>query len=365
MIPQGASLGEIADLLEAEGVVDSSSFFQLRARINGRSGDLKPGPYTLAGDMAYADVLDTLEEGVPPNVVMVTIPEGRSRGEIAPTVRRLEGNYRRATRRSPLLDPRDYGAPGPRTLEGFLFPATYELKKGQPVRKLVDQQLSTFKQNFAKVDMSYAKRKNLTRYDVLIIASLVEREAPGGEGAADHRLGDLQPAQERHPARHRRHHALRRRQLDRAAQAVRAGQPVALQHAGAPEPAARADRQPRPGLDQGGGAPGQDRLPVLRGQAQDLRPPQLRRDRRRVPALRGRVRAARARRPGASRPTPVDRALRRPRLPGGAQPLAGDDERGLRRARARLALPAPAGGAGAVRADRARRCPARATAAPT
>ena len=177
VIPQGASLGEIADLLEAEGVVDSSSFFQLRARINGRSGDLKPGPYTLTGDMAYADVLDTLEEGVPPNVVMVTIPEGRSRGEIAPTVRRLEGNYRRATRRSPLLDPRDYGAPGPRTLEGFLFPATYELKKGQPVRKLVDQQLSTFKQNFAKVDMSYARRKNLTRYDVLIIASLVEREA--------------------------------------------------------------------------------------------------------------------------------------------------------------------------------------------
>ena len=88
VIPQGASLGEIADLLEAEGVVDSSSFFQLRARINGRSGDLKPGPYTLAGDMAYADVLDTLEEGVPPNVVMVTIPEGRSRGEIAPTVKR-------------------------------------------------------------------------------------------------------------------------------------------------------------------------------------------------------------------------------------------------------------------------------------
>jgi uncharacterized YceG family protein len=177
VVPQGASLGDIATLLEEEGVVDSSSFFELRARISGRSGDLKPGRYTLAENMAYTDVLDELEQGLPPNVVLVTIPEGRSRGEVARSVRRLKGNYRRATRRSPLLDPSDYGAPGPRTLEGFLFPATYELKKGQPVRKLVDEQLRTFKRNFARVDMSYARRKNLTRYDVLIIASLVEREA--------------------------------------------------------------------------------------------------------------------------------------------------------------------------------------------
>lgn len=176
VIPQGASLGDIAEQLESEGVVDSSTFFALRARIAGRSGDLKPGPYTFQGGMVYTDVLDTLEQGVPPNVVMVTIPEGRSRGEIAPTVRRLRGNYRRATRRSRLLRPSAYGARGPTSLEGFLFPATYELKKGKPVRKLVNEQLKAFKQNFAKVDLRYAKRRNLTPFDVLTIASLVERE---------------------------------------------------------------------------------------------------------------------------------------------------------------------------------------------
>jgi UPF0755 protein len=176
VIPRGSSLGDIAEQLEREGVIDSSGFFSLRARIAGRSGDLKPGPYTLQGDMAYADVLDTLEEGVPPNVVMVTIPEGRSRAEIAPTVRRLRGNYRRATRRSRLLEPDNYGAQGATSLEGFLFPATYELRKGRPVRKLVDEQLKAFKQNFAKVDLAYARRKNLTPYDVLTIGSLVERE---------------------------------------------------------------------------------------------------------------------------------------------------------------------------------------------
>lgn len=176
VIPQGASLGDIAEQLEKEGVVDSSTFFALRARIAGRSGDLKPGPYTFQGGMAYTDVLDTLEQGVPPNVVMVTIPEGRSRDEIAPTVRRLKGNYRRATRRSRLLNPRRYGGRNAASLEGFLFPATYELKKGQPVRKLVNAQLEAFKENFGRVDLRFAKRRNLTPYDVLTIASLVERE---------------------------------------------------------------------------------------------------------------------------------------------------------------------------------------------
>ena len=176
VIPQGASLGDIAEQLEKEGVIDSSTFFALRARVAGRSGDLKPGPYTFQGGMAYTDVLDTLEQGVPPNVVMVTIPEGRSRAEIAPTVKRLKGNYRRATRRSRLLNPRRYGGRNATSLEGFLFPATYELKKGQPVKKLVNAQLKAFKANFRRVDLSFARRKNLTPYDVLTIASLVERE---------------------------------------------------------------------------------------------------------------------------------------------------------------------------------------------
>ena len=127
--------------------------------------------------MRYTAVLDRLEQGLPPNVVRVTIPEGLSRREAAPLVKGLRGNYLRATRRNPNLDPRDYQAKGARSLEGFLFPATYELKKRQPVRRLVAEQLAAFKRSLARVDLRYARTKNLTPYDVLIIASLVEREA--------------------------------------------------------------------------------------------------------------------------------------------------------------------------------------------
>jgi UPF0755 protein len=177
VVPRGATLGDIADLLERQGVIDSASFFELRARLAGRSGGLKPGPYELKEGMSYAAVLDRLEQGVPPNVVLITIPEGRSRREVAPLVKRLDGNYVRATRRHPALDPRDYRAPAGASLEGFLFPATYELKKSQPVKRLVRRQLEAFQENFDEVDLRYARRKNLTPYDVLTIASLVEREA--------------------------------------------------------------------------------------------------------------------------------------------------------------------------------------------
>ena len=62
-------------------------------------------------------------------------------------------------------------------IEGFLFPATYDFAAGTTSRQLALKQLKAFRQNWAKVDLGYARRKHLTGYDVLIIASMVEKEA--------------------------------------------------------------------------------------------------------------------------------------------------------------------------------------------
>ncbi len=68
------------------------------------------------------------------------------------------------------------GRSKPTSLEGFLFPATYSIGTETTVEFLVDQQLRAFTRAMSKIDMSYAKSKNLTRFDVVIIASMVERE---------------------------------------------------------------------------------------------------------------------------------------------------------------------------------------------
>ena len=62
------------------------------------------------------------------------------------------------------------------SLEGFLFPALYEFTQYTNGRKLVDDQLAAFRKSFARVNLSYAKSKNLTPYDVLKIASMIEKE---------------------------------------------------------------------------------------------------------------------------------------------------------------------------------------------
>jgi uncharacterized YceG family protein len=93
--------------------------------------------------------------------------------------KKVEGSYAKASASKATLQRiRELGAPkGTKTAEGFLFPATYEMPEGSTANDLVQKQLDAFEDNFKHVDLSYAKRKNLSRYDVLIIASMIEREA--------------------------------------------------------------------------------------------------------------------------------------------------------------------------------------------
>jgi peptidoglycan lytic transglycosylase G len=63
-----------------------------------------------------------------------------------------------------------------RSIEGFLFPATYEFTKLTLSARLVRDQLRAFRRSWRKVDLRYARSKNLTPYDVLIIASMIEKE---------------------------------------------------------------------------------------------------------------------------------------------------------------------------------------------
>ena len=178
-IPRGAGVSQIGDLLASRGVVDSSFFFRLRAKLSGSGGALKSGTFTLRDGMSYAAALDALShDPPPPPVIKITIPEGMSRSQIAALARQdgLRGNYLAASRSVPAFNLRRYGAPKGATLEGFLFPATYELKRGATVQQLVREQLLAFQQQLAQVNLRYAKSKNLTVFDVVTIAAMVERE---------------------------------------------------------------------------------------------------------------------------------------------------------------------------------------------
>ncbi len=113
-------------------------------------------------------------------VVKVVVPEGKTRLQIAQIAAAagLTGSYRADSRHSPLLDPAHYGAP-PDTddLEGFLFPATYDMDPGANVSRLVNEQLLAFQERFGASEISSAPGLHVTPYQLLIVASMVEREA--------------------------------------------------------------------------------------------------------------------------------------------------------------------------------------------
>jgi cell division protein YceG involved in septum cleavage len=112
-------------------------------------------------------------------VKKVTIPEGYDRRAIAELAKKdgVSGDYMKASESFKGFDPGKYGAQDPPNLEGFLFPATYDLPRKPNVDDLIGRQLDAFGQYMGQVNMKYAKSKNLTPYDVVTIASMIEREA--------------------------------------------------------------------------------------------------------------------------------------------------------------------------------------------
>lgn len=116
----------------------------------------------------------------PPKVIRIVIPEGETRAQIAQIARRdgLAGSYLAASRSSRALSPSSYGAPpGAPSLEGFLFPATYDMYAGAPAARLVEEQLQAFQEYLPQGVRRAAAAMHRSVYELLIVASMIEREA--------------------------------------------------------------------------------------------------------------------------------------------------------------------------------------------
>jgi peptidoglycan lytic transglycosylase G len=128
---------------------------------------------------------------VPLKTFRIIFPEGFTRAEMAARISAVDAIARRKRGFEPAIRARAYlaatassllpakfaGDRKRRSLEGFLFPAAYDLFQDDSARALVRKQLDAFRSSWAHVNLRYARSKNLTPYDVLIVASMVEKEA--------------------------------------------------------------------------------------------------------------------------------------------------------------------------------------------
>ena len=188
-VKPGQSLSAIAATLEHAGVVRHAFPFEEYAKKVGHTTDLKPGTYVLHKNENYDVIIARLVAGIRPVTIKVTIPEGFTVRQTATLLGQKIAGFDAGLYLKTALDhPPAFKLAGYRSgtmLEGLLFPATYEVLPAITPGQFVEKQLSAFTTTFAGINMTRARKANLTPYDVTIIASMVEREA---QAASERRL---------------------------------------------------------------------------------------------------------------------------------------------------------------------------------
>jgi UPF0755 protein len=183
-VQPGEGSRQIGNALEEAGVVDSGGRFRAVASERGLDGALKPGEYRLETGMDVDSVIDVLVRG--PNLgTPFTVPEGFTVDQIvdriAATKRFSKAALDKALVSSNLEVP--FRPKGTRTLEGLLFPQTYRIDKKATATSVIQDMLDQLDNVMGRFDLS-ATPRNLSPYQVLIVASMVEREAKVPEDRA-------------------------------------------------------------------------------------------------------------------------------------------------------------------------------------
>ncbi len=178
-IREGASLAEIADLLEEKGVVESGFVFRLYVQQKGKEKELLPGKYNLETGSEMEDVLNIISSGPKIITYKLAIPEGYIAEQVKekiveklPFIDYPEVNN--------ALSVSNYSYPflqGIESLEGFLFPKTYEVTAKYEAGDIIEMMLNQYQHETSALDYSFAQENDLSPYDILKIASLIEREA--------------------------------------------------------------------------------------------------------------------------------------------------------------------------------------------
>jgi UPF0755 protein len=180
-VVKGDTLSSVAEKLERAGVIESAFMFKVEARMEGYGTEIKTGEYTFARGEDASKILEKLTAGEAVPTLAITVPEGLSLKETSQEVARQSGipvaKFEEAARRT------DYGYgfledPAIKTTEGFLFPKQYEFEEGTTASQMVTRMLEQYLLETQTMDISSAKeRLNLSEYELVTVASLIEKEA--------------------------------------------------------------------------------------------------------------------------------------------------------------------------------------------
>ena len=198
-IPEGTPVSTMGDMLEEQGLIRSSSAFSLLVRVQGAAANLQAGVHDLSPSMTMPEIVAALQEGAEEaGMLKVTVNEGLTVDQIAEVVAdstsysaedflNLMTNQEflaQLVQQYPILTD-SYNNPNVRyVLEGYLFPATYDVAQGETLESLVTQMVDKTNEVLSKYQADI-DASSYSLQDIMSIASLVEKE---GQTTEDRKL---------------------------------------------------------------------------------------------------------------------------------------------------------------------------------
>lgn len=194
-IPDGSGASTVAQTLYDAGVIDSTSDFLAAVRRQGVENALKSGGYLLYTGSDDQTVIDQLTSGPNASTYAVTVPEGQTVAQVAALVESSLGIpasdfLAQAKASTYVADYPFLAAAGDDSLEGFLFPKTYDFSGQSDVTAdvVIRAMLSQYQTEEAQLGLATAAANISSRYgitvdeyDLVTIASIIEREAGTAE----------------------------------------------------------------------------------------------------------------------------------------------------------------------------------------
>ena len=181
-IGEGSVVADMASALGQAGLISSDAEFVKRVSDLGLESQLKPGTYEFVAGEDVDQIISSLQAG-PPMGASVTVPEGFTVAKIADAVEQAtQGTITAKAFKKAAKKVSDYEADyaflkGVKSLEGFLFPKTYELGENPSADSLIRQMLDQYQKEVEALDYSYPRTCGLNQYQALILSSIVEKES--------------------------------------------------------------------------------------------------------------------------------------------------------------------------------------------
>lgn len=176
-IKSGQSVAQIAQKLSDAGIISDALIFRLLARVSGDGRKIQAGVYRLHGANSPVDILRILVAGRV-ELAQCTLPEGMTAVEVV-TFCAQSGLGTKARYDTLLNDEafrRQLGVDAP-SLEGYLFPETYRFAPGSSERSILTTMVKQARKHLTASLLAAAKNHNLSEYQLLTLASIIQKEA--------------------------------------------------------------------------------------------------------------------------------------------------------------------------------------------